>query len=574
MNGANTSMTCRYHEFLRSAVSCGFLLVALSALAVPLQGVNSANRAALDEIVAMTRKQFGERQYVCRKGEYTWCVTNKNIAMSVPLDVAIKAFDEFATLIIFDVNVSNVVQHESTSSLSTPASWIANGLLQSPVLGYIEVVRDFFSKRESSESRMQPLLLFRSNGCFFNDLGRVLDEFDIDAIMHMAEWYDLQPDYYTTYRERIQVFADYGMTWTPWSETNLWSTPPYALVCKSMEEVHKVALYPYTNALSRVTAKIGGVTWMETDAKGEKTDRKLKRGEIAFGAKIDCEIHAADPPTYVLFKIGISPVGTFANDKYWEECHRAACDLAETAIGDYYATLWGRRDCYQPHVDKVIDGKSERECHPHDYWLPTAPLAPNVSRLVASNIWNAQILKCTPDALFKRPQWCTNTFDFANHGASRFSTTNVTAVTLAAYSNAIARIRERFLGTNMVACSSSHIKTPVAIIDIRAGIVPPVLDLRLDSAPCGEEVWGVEALKSLSDEIEDFVKTLPKLGKAYKPFFPRFIISGREVAVEPRNLSEKQLAGRLFLTGMYWSEGRFNVHEDCPPADSERSDDD
>jgi hypothetical protein len=530
--------------------------------------MNSANRAALDEIVAMSREQFGGRQYVCRKGEYTWCVTNKSIAMSVPLDVSIKAFDEFATLILFDVNVSNAIQQESISSLSTTASWMANGLLRSPVLGYIEVVRDFFSKRESSTNRMQPLLLFRSNGCFFNDLGRVLDEFDIDAIMHMAEWYDLQPDYYTTYLERMHVFADYGMTWTPWSETNLWTTPPYALASKSMEEVHKAALYPYTNALSRVTAKLGGVTWMETDAKGEKTNGKLKRGKMAFGAEIHCEILAADPPTYVLFKICISPVRTFANDKYWKECHRAARDLAETAISDYYATLWGRRDCYQPHVDKVIDGKSERECHPHDYWLPTAPLAPDVSRIVASNIWEAQILKCTPDALFHKPHWCTNAFDFVNPCASRFSTPMVTSVTLEAYSNAIAGIRAKFLGTNMVTDSSSGTATTIAIADIRAGIVPPVLELRLEAMPSDDIVIGVEALMALAKEIDAYVATLPKLGMVDKPFFPRFLINGKELAVEPRGLSEKQMAGRLFLTGIYWSNGRFNVPEASPTEES------
>ena len=225
-------------------------------------------------------------------------------------------------------------------------------------------------------------------------------------------------------------------------------------------------------------------------------------------------------------------------------------------------------------MEKEIDGKAEGEWSSSDKWTDQSAIASEVSRQFASNIWEAQILKCTPDAIFKKPQWYTDAFDFANPGASRFSTTKVKAVTLAAYSNAIERIRDRFLGTNMVVCSSSGIKTPVVITDIRAGIVPPVLDIRLDSMPDGDEAMGIEALKALSNEIMDFVSTLLKLGKLPEAFFPRFLFNGRDIPVMRTGLTEKQLAGGLFQAGMYWAKGHFNVPDDSPQETSGRAGDD
>jgi hypothetical protein len=386
----------------------------------------------------------------------------------------------------------------------------------------------------------------------------------------------LQPDYYTSYPERIAALVDPDPAllppWTPWCETNIWSAAPYARNCTSPDDVPRASLYPYTNALSRVKAKLGGVTWLETNERGEKTERKLRRTKPALGAEIRCDIQSPTPPTYVLFTIDITPVGTFTNDLCWERCHRVARECAESAISDYYSRLWGRRDCYAPHIDKVIDGKSEREWRPHDIGLPQRPLSPETIRLVASNIWDAQLLKCTPDALFQKPLWYTNTFDFANPGASRFSTPKVTAATLEAYSNATARIRTRFLGTNCVAASSASSKTPVVVTDVRVGIVPPILKFHLGSMPEGDNINVLETIKAFSKDISAFVKTLPKMERGEWTFYPCYVIDGREIHIEVGNLSEKQLVGGHFRTGMYWSKGYFNVSDNPPPAVLQNSD--
>ena len=559
-----------YHTFGRQlALSLICLATELSAASV------SENRAVIDEIVATTRKLFGGRQWVFQGEDELWVTTNKAVASGLPLDVAVNASDEFATLLIFDISLPNDIQDASAANgkkNSTPSY----DEIPRHVKGYMEAVDDYFFDRGSVSRRKQPLLLFRFDECSFGSMGPIRDEFDLEDLMFVAGFFDSQPDYYTSYPERIAAWVDPGpnypkFIWTPWSETNIWATPPYARDCKSKEEVQNAALYPYTNALSRVKARLGGVTWMESNGKGDNS-LKLRRTKPALGAEIRCDIQATDPPTYVFFSIKISPVGVFTNDLCWEKSHWAAMNTVEWAIGCYYNALWGRRDCYQPHVKKVIDRKSEEEVewNPNNRGRPRSPLAPETSR-VASNIWEAQILKCTPDALFQKPHWCTNAFDFANPNASRFSTTKVTAVTLAAYSNAIERVRARFLGTNMVVCSSSGTKTPVVITDIRADIVPPVLDLRLDSMPSGEEAMGVEALKAFSKELKNFFTTLPKLGKRPESFFPCFLIDGRQIFVEHLDLSEKQLTGGLFQAGIYWSKGYFNVSDDSPPAIPENS---
>lgn len=530
---------------LWSMISFGF---ALSLSAAPV----SANRAALDEIVATVRKQFGGRQWMFQNEDKIWVVTNKVAASGLPLDVAVNASDEFTTLLFFDILLPKHI-HGVPNDKEDKAN------IPSHVKWYMMAVEDYFFERERISNTMQPLLLFRFDGIAIDSLGKPLDEFDLEDIMFLAEWFDLQPDFYTSYKERSCNLIDpVPIPWTPWRATSTWSTPPYARDCKSMEEVQNAALFPYTNALNRVKARLGGITWMESNGKGDSS-LKLKRTKPTRGAEIRCDIQATDPPTCVLFSIKIAPVGVFTNDACWEYCHLAARERAEDAIGDYYYRLWGRRDCYWPHIDKVIDGKSEREWHPHNYSLPTAPHASEVSRIVASNIWEAQILKCTPDALFQKPHWCTNRFDFANPGASRFSTPMVTAATLEAYSNAIARIRTRFLGTNWVVVSSSRLKTPVVVTDVRVGIVPPILELRLASMPCSDGANGLEAIKAFSKEINAFVKTLPKMERRKWTFFPSFFIDGREIHVEAGDLSEKQLAGGHFQTGIYWSAGDFNV---------------
>ena len=540
--------------------------ILLFGLALPLPADPiSANRCALDAIVSTLRPLFGGRKWMFMDENELWCVTNVAVTAGFPLEVSINPSDDFATLLIFDIvlpkdsdpNRQGLDNTEKTSG---------------PINGFMKAVECFFAEREVASRKMQPLRLYRFNGQSFGYLGSLLDEFDIEGIMYMAEWFDLQPDYFTSYRERRIALVDPDSAllppWSPWCETNTWTIPPYAQTCKSPDEVQKAALYPYTNALSRVKAKLGGVTWMETHEGGAEQGRKLKRAKPALGARISCDMQATDPPTYVLFTIDITPVGTFTNDPCWERCRSAARERAEDAISDYYSRLWGRRDCYRPRVEKVIDGKSERECHPRDSWLPQRTLSPEQSRLVASNIWEAQILKCTPDALFTKPHCLTNTFDFAKPNASRFSSPMVTAATLEAYSNAISRIKTRFLGTNAIAVSSTSPMTPVVITDVRVGIVPPILELRLASMPGGDGAKGLEALRAFSNELKRFIKTLPKMERVSWTFYPCYFIDEQEIHVEAGNLSEKQLAGGHFQTGMYWSKGYFNVPDDSPPETS------
>lgn len=547
----------RFHSYsfimLRKMLTSVFLGQSIFLLAAPV----STNRVVLEEIVATTSKQFGGRRWVFKDEADLWNVTNKEVAFSFPVDVVITPSDEFATLMIFDVSSPNDYRSVSTTATKTNE-------VPAYVDGYMETVEEYFFNRENVSRRMQPLLLFRYNGGIFSNAGSALDEFGFENLMYWAEWFDLQPDFYTSYPERIAAFVDPGPNarggrWTPWCETNQWNTPQYALNCKSMDDIRKAALYPYTNALSRVKARLGGTTWMETDGHGQEKGRNPRRSIPLLGAEICCDIQSADPPTYVLFAVKIVPVGTFTNNQYWVKCRSSAERRVEDSINGYYARLWGRRDCYKPHVAIVFADKSEGEWNPSPCRTPSCALAPDASHLVASNIWDAQILKCTPDALFMKPRWYTDTFDFTHPTASQFSSPAVTDDTLVTYSNAIGIIRDRFLGTNMVACASLDAKTPVVVTDVGIGIVPPVLELRLDAMPCDGGKQGLDVLTALSKDFTAFVATLPRFGKDNKPFFPRFIVDGREVAVEPRNLSEKQLAGRLFLTGMYWSKGYFNI---------------
>ena len=132
----------------------------------------SSNRAALDEIVDTTRKRFGGRQWVFQDEDELWVATNKAVASGSPLDVAVNASDEFATLLIFDISLPNNIQDASAANGKkyTIPSYDA---IPSHVKGYIGAVEEFFFDREDMSRRKQPLLLFHFDECSFGSMGHI-----------------------------------------------------------------------------------------------------------------------------------------------------------------------------------------------------------------------------------------------------------------------------------------------------------------------------------------------------------------------------------------------------------------
>ncbi len=555
-------MTCSYHNTLRRLVYAigGILFASTFLLAANPPAAStppSLAKAMQEEIAAMAQSRFGGDRWMFQDQFGEWALTNVPVEKGHKLRIDVKAHEAFPTLLVIHVATPDRLFAKMMPDALVPTNHVMQ--VAEPVGKFMKIVDDFFSVRKSETKRFQPHLLFEIDGRPALGYYGYISDIELEDKLYVESLLIDIDDYYTTYYERLSEFRD-GAARDLWKDSEVWETPSYARSARTREQVAAAALFPYTNFIRIIQSRVGGVTWMQAHSNLDGLHHRILRGEPGVGVKIVCNIETSSPPTVVKVDIRTSASGDLKGDENAMSCRRIAGLDCARAIERQFGRLRGDWNCFRPLVEIHIDGDLYWDIPIKDVFTMPSPLTEDFEDLVISNVWNAQMLKCTPDALFDKQAYSMDRFEFSEPERCRFQSSLVSPTTVAWYSNAICRIRKSFSGTNIVEDADGNVKGIVVVSDLRAGVVPSILEVLLDDSIDYGDSSHLDSLAVFNETLSKYSKTLPDLAPRFRiPFKCRFLQGGKEIVLpDDGHRTPKQQAGRQLIWGNMWSEGQNN----------------